>query len=316
MKTTETYYIGIDISKDNLDVFTRHDQGARTVANRAKAIERFIAELAEQHENIHLVCEASGGYEKPLLKAAFRAGQPISLINARCVRSFADAMSQHAKTDSIDAEVITHFAEVKKPSALVPPSATQEALQALGRRRQSLVNKITQEKNALKKADHPMVRRDLQTSIRGLESRLIKFDKEIDRLVDGDDEMRIKRKRMESIAGIGRVSANTILAEMPEMGTLTDKQASALVGVAPFPKDSGKHRGKRMTQGGRARVRRGVYMGAMAASRFNPILSEFYKRLRSRGKCHHVAVIAVMRKLICLINRLLRDPEFVPVGSK
>lgn len=316
MKTTETYYIGIDVSKENLDVFIRRDKRVRTIANRAKSIERLIAELAEQHENIHLVCEASGGYEKPLLKAAFRAGRPISLINARCVRSFADAMSQHAKTDSIDAEVITHFAEVKKPSALAPPSATQEALQALGRRRQSLVNKLTQEKNALKKAEHPMVRRDLQSSIRGLEGRLIKFEKEVDRLVEGNEELRAKRKRMESIKGIGRVSANTILSEMPEMGTLTSKQASALVGVAPFPKDSGKHRGKRLTQGGRARARRGLYLGAMAASRFNPVLSEFYSRLRSKGKCHHVAVIAVMRKLVCLINRLLKDPEFVPVGSK
>ncbi len=117
-----SYYIGIDVSKENLDIFIRRDKRVRTIANRAKSIERLIAELAEQHENIHLVCEASGGYEKPLLKAAFRAGRPISLINARCVRSFADAMSQHAKTDSIDAEVITHFAEVKKPSALPRPA--------------------------------------------------------------------------------------------------------------------------------------------------------------------------------------------------
>jgi transposase len=139
---------------------------------------------------------------------------------------------------------------------------------------------------------------------------LLRIDKEIDKLVTGDKELNSKRQQMESIKGIGRVSANTILIELPEIGSLTDGQASALVGVAPFPQDSGKHKGKRLTRGGRARVRRGLFMGAQSASRFNHVLSEFYNRLRNKGKCHRVAVIAVMRKLVCLINKMLGDSEF------
>jgi transposase len=310
MKSLKTYYIGIDISKDKLDVFTRHNNEVKTTANLPKDIGKLIAKLAKEHENIHLVCEATGGYEKPLLKAAFKACCLISLMNARCVRSFADAMSQHAKTDPIDAQIITHFAEVKCPVALVKPSVTQEALQAFGRRRDSLVTKITQEKNALQKTDNVIVMRDIKSSIKGLETRLLRIDKEIDKLVTGDKELNSKRQQMESIKGIGRVSANTILIELPEIGSLTDGQASALVGVAPFPQDSGKHKGKRLTRGGRARVRRGLFMGAQSASRFNHVLSEFYNRLRNKGKCHRVAVIAVMRKLVCLINKMLGDSEF------
>jgi transposase len=135
-------------------------------------------------------------------------------------------------------------------------------------------------------------------------------DKEIDSIITGDDELKLKRQRIESLKGIGRVSANVVLSELPELGTLTDKQAAALVGVAPFPKDSGKHRGKRLTRGGRRRVRRGLYMAAQVASRYNHVLSEFYKRLRKKGKAHHVAVIAVMRKMVCLLNRMLANPEF------
>jgi transposase len=222
MKTLKTYYIGIDISKDKLDVFTRHNNEVKTTANLPKDIGKLIAKLAKEHENIHLVCEATGGYEKPLLKAAFKACCPISLMNARCVRSFADAMSQHAKTDPIDAQIITHFAEVKCPVALVKPSVTQEALQAFGRRRDSLVTKITQEKNVLQKTDNVIVMRDIKSSIKGLETRLLRIDKEIDKLVTGDKELNSKRQQMESIKGIGRVSANTILIELPEIGSLTD----------------------------------------------------------------------------------------------
>ena len=310
MKSSETYYIGIDISKDKIDAFTRHSDSVHSMPNDPKAIGRWITEITKQHKKPHLVCEATGGYEKPLLREAFALDCPISLINARSMRFFADAMSQHAKTDPIDAKMITRFAEVKCPAALEKPTATQEALQALGRRRASLTNRITQEKNALQKADNATVKQDIKTSMRDLEKRLEKFDKKIDELVTGDKELKSKRERIESIKGMGRVSANTILAELPEIENLTEKQVSALIGVAPFPKDSGKSKGKRLTQGGRARVRRGLYMAAQSASRFNHVLSEFYKRLRSKGKSHRVAVIAVMRKLVCLIGRLLKDPEF------
>jgi transposase len=312
MKSLETYYIGIDISKDKLDVFTRHDGQVRTIANQSKSIAKLITELVEQSGKIHLACEATGGYEKPLLKAAFKADCAISLMNARCVRSFADAMSKHAKTDAIDAEMITRFAEVKEPSPMVAPSATQEALQALSRRRTILVTRLTQEKNALQQADNTIVKRDIKSTIQGLKLRIAKIEKELDKIVTGDAELKAKRARMESVKGIGRVSSNAILSEMPELGSLTDKQASALVGVAPFDKDSGKHKGKRMTKGGRGRLRRALYMGAQSASRFNHVLSEFYERLKGKGKSHRVAVIAVMRKLVCLLNRMLSDADFKP----
>lgn len=175
MKSSETYYIGIDICKAKLDVFTRHDNQVQQVLNDPKAIDNFLANLAKQHDNIHIVCEATGGYEKPLLKAAFKADCPISLVNARCVRSFADAMSQYAKTDPIDAKVITFFAEVRKPSGMTEPTPTQETLQALSRRRASIVASITQEKNALQKADNTIVKRGISSMIRLLEGRLKKM---------------------------------------------------------------------------------------------------------------------------------------------
>lgn len=313
MNSLETYYVGIDISKDKLDVFTRHDNRVHTVANDPKSIGELIAELTKQPGKIHIVCEATGGYEKPLLKTAFKANCAISLMNARCVRAFANAMSQHAKTDSIDAKMITHFAEVRQPSPMPEPTPTQEALKALSRRRSSLVTSLTQEKNALQKnSDNTMVKRDIKSCIRGLESRIAKIEKEIDRIVTSDDELKTKRQRMESIKGIGRVFSNAILSELPELGLITNKQASALVGVAPFPKDSGKHKGKRIIQGGRSQLRRSLYMGALSASRFNHVLSEFYKRLMERGKCHHVAVVAVMRKLVCLVNEMFVNPDFKP----
>ena len=310
MKSSETYYIGIDISKDKLDVFTSHDNEVQVVPNVTKDINKLIRQLVKQSGKIHLACEATGGYEKKLLKAAFKAECPISLINARRVRAFADAMGQHAKTDPIDAKMINRYAEVRSPSELVPSTEEQEGLQALCRRRISLTAKLAQEKNALGKADNVIVTRDIRSSIKGLESRIAKMEKEIDEIVTADEDLSNKRERMEEIKGIGRVSANAILSELPEIGKLTNKQASALVGVAPFAKESGKHRGKRMIQGGRGRARRGLYMGALSASQHNHVLSEFYRRLRGKGKSHHVAVVAVMRKLVCLINKMLGDSTF------
>jgi transposase len=313
MKSSETYYIGVDISKDKIDVFTRHDHQVHTIANQLESIDRLIADLAK-HGKIHIVCEATGGYEKALLNAAFKADIPISLLNARCVRAFADAMSQNAKTDAIDAEMITRFAETKQPSPMTPPTPTQEALRALSRRQASLVTNLVQEKNAVQKVDNATVKRDIKSHIRLLEARIAKIEKELDKIITSDEESLAKRKRMESITGVGRAFSNAMLTEMPELGSLRDKQASALVGVAPFNKDSGKHKGHRIIMGGRGQLRRSLYMGAQSAARFNPVLSEFYNRLRGKGKSHHVAVIAVMRKLVCLLNRMMADPEFKPQG--
>ena len=314
MKSTETYYVGIDISKDNLDVFTRHDGQARSVTNDRKNIAKLITKLTNFAGNIHIVCEATGGYEKALLSTAFKANCAISLVNALCVRSYADAMGQHAKTDPIDAEMITCFAEAKKPRPTPAPTPAQEAIKALSRRRDRLVARLTQEKNSLDKEENVVVRNDIKSHIRSLERRVMKMVKEIDKIVMADDELRTKRERMESIKGVGRVFANAVLAELPELGKVTDKQASALVGVAPFPKESGRYKGKRIIRGGRSRLRRSLFMGAFAASRFNHVLSEFYQRLRAKGKVHRVAVVAVMRKLICLLNRMLADPKFQPQG--
>jgi transposase len=210
--------------------------------------------------------------------------------------------------------MITHFAETKKPSAMTPPTPTQEALRALSRRRASLVDNLAQEKNAAQKVDNTIVKRDIKSHIRLLEARIAKIGKELDKIITSDEELLAKRKHMESITGVGRVFSNAMLSELPELGSLRDNQASALVGVAPFNKDSGKHKGPRIIRGGRAQLRRSLYMGAQSAARFNPVLSEFYNRLRGKGKSHHVAVIAVMRKLVCLLNRMMADPNFKPQG--
>lgn len=310
--TTETHYFGVDICKAKLDVHSPLWAEIRQFPNNPVGLRALLRELRSHPGKPHLVCEPTGGYEKGLLAMAFKHSIRISAINALRVRSFALASGRLAKTDKIDAEVLSDFGSSFKPGPLPPPCPIQQEISAVLRRRERLMSQIVREKNALEKASSGLVRRDIRASIAFLGRHLKNADREIERLIRSNETLRARRKRLTQIKGLGPQSAALLVAELPELGQLNDQQISNLVGVAPLNNDSGPRRGKRSIRGGRALVRRGLYMPAMCAVRFNPILREFYQRLIARNKPHHVAITAVIRKIIRLANRIIADPDFQP----
>ena len=305
---TPKTYVGIDVSKDKLDA---HVGGgaATTWPNTPSGIGGLLATLPP---GAHILCEATGGYEAGLLRAAWRIGTAISLANAARVRHFAEASGELAKNDRIDARTIAHFGGTFRPSPLPPPPEGQGALRSASRRRDRLVRQRAAAKVALGKEADAFVRADIRGEIAHLDGRIAALAARIDGIVASSPDLAARRSRMEAVKGVGPACSAAVLAEIPELGALSDKQASSLAGVAPFARDSGKKRGARSIRGGRARLRRALYMPALSASRHNPVLREFYARLVTRGKAHHVAITAVMRKLICLLNRILADPDFKP----
>ena len=311
MKTsTKIYYVGIDVCKEKLDVHCQEWGKSRVFPNNLKGIRALLTTLRKLGKTLHLVCEASGGYEKALLQAAFGQEIRISAVNPRQVRDFARAKGQLAKTDAIDAQILTEYGEVFHPASRKAPSALLSKLSAAERRKNSLKRQKTREMNALEKATDSDVKADLKSAIAQLQRRIERFEKKILEHIGSDAEMSEKKRRMEEVKGIDPGTSSLLLAELPELGTITDKQASNLVGVAPLNRDSGKWRGKMSIHGGRGHVRRGLYMPALCAVNHNPILKKYYDRLIARNKAHHVALTAVMRKMVCLLNRLLADPDF------
>ena len=314
MKTTETHthYIGVDICKAKLDVHCHAWSAIRAFDNDIKGIKAFISALnkTKNMDSFHIICEATGGYEKLLAQAAFSSKINISIVNPRQVRDLAKASGQLAKTDSIDAKVITFYGETFKPEPLNPPTAERTKLEALVKRRVFLVNQRAKEKTIQQKTTEAIVKKDINASMKNLTKRINKLDELIDQVIREDEEMKAKSKRLQQASGVGPVLASTFLAILPELGTITNRQASALVGLAPFNKDSGKMRGKRSIRGGRSIVRKALFMPTLSAINCNPIFSEIYSRLVEKGKPHHVAMVAVMRKLICLVNKMLSDPDF------
>ena len=311
MKTQHNHYhVGIDISKQVLDIFSPFWKKTRSFPNTKAGISRCLKLLKGAP---HLVCEATGGYEKILVSIAHFHAIPLSVVNPRQVRDFAKASGRQAKTDSIDACVIAGYADCFKPAPNTMPSPELCALREAVRRRDSIVRLRSKEKGRLDRELDDFVRKDIKTLIAVRDRRIAKFDKHIDKLVKADPVMAAKKARMEEIKSIGRVVSMTLLSELPELGSMSEKQASALSGLAPFNKDSGSMRGKRVIAGGRGLVRRTLYMPALCATRHNPVLRDFYAGLIARGKPHHVAITAVMRKLVCLLNRMLREPDFIPL---
>lgn len=312
MKTNQhTHYLGIDVCKEKLDVHSHTWNHPTVFTNDAKGIRSLFKKLAKIG-NVHLVCEATGGYEKKLINAALDAQIPISLINPRKARDFAKASGKLAKTDAIDAATITAFAECFHPIPLQRKSPEQEALREAVRRRDRLVHLRAAEKAALEKSADKTVLADIRLAIGQLSKRIDKLETLITSLIQQNHDLKEKATRMCQVKGVGPVIASTVLAEMPELGTLSDKQAASLVGLAPFNSDSGSKKGKRHIQGGRQLLRRTLYTPMLCATQHNPIFKAFYQRLRNAGKPHHLALVAIMRKLICLLNKILSDPHFIP----
>jgi transposase len=299
-------YAGVDVSKGRLDVALRPRGGRFSVANDPEGIEDLVSRLARERLAL-VVLESTGGYERPAAAAIAASGIPVAVVNPRQARDFARATGKLAKTDRIDAEVLARFAEAVRPEPRALPD--EEALllgEVLDRRRQLIVMLVA-ENNRLAATVSEPVKRRIRAHVRWLEKELARTDRELEEAIEASPTWRENEALLRTVPGVGPALARTLLAELPELGTLTHKRLSALVGVAPFARDSGRMRGKREVWGGRARVRTALYMSAMVASRHNPLIREFYERLVEAGKPKKVALVACMRKLLSILNAVMRD---------
>jgi transposase len=298
--TTSEAFIGIDVARDSLEVVSRPAGEQWQVANDPAGIAALLARLRPLQPTL-IVLEATGGLELPLLAAIGSAGLPVVAVNPRQVRDFAKAIGKLAKTDAIDARVLAHFADAVRPAVRPLPDTATQALGALVTRRRQLVEMLTAEENRRKAAPTA-----IQAHITWLRKRLTGVDKELSRAVRNSPLWREQEDVLRSVPGIGPVVSVTLLADLPELGTLDRKQIAALVGLAPLNRDSGTMRGKRTIWGGRATVRAALYMAARVGSRRNPILRALYTRLLAAGKTKKVALTACMRKLLTIVNALLK----------
>jgi transposase len=298
-------FVGIDVSKDSLEVALRPSNTVQSFTNDDEGIAQLIESLRPQQPAL-IVLEATGKYERPVARALAVEGLLFNIINPRQGRAFARATGVLAKTDRIDALLLARFAEVLQPEARSLKDEQTEALSDLVIRRRQIVEMITAEKNRLALATK-RVRRDIQVHIRWMEKRLEDINDDIDELIRQSPLWREKDKLLQSVTGVGPVLASTILASLPELGTLNRKQIAALVGVAPFNRESGRYKGKQKIQGGRASVRNVLYMGTVAGIRANPVLRTFYERLVAKGKPKKLAITACMRKLLVILNTMLKN---------
>ncbi len=308
MDTKETgTFIGIDVSKETLDVAEDGETDVQPYANDVAGIAALTAWIAEKGGTL-VVVEASGGWELDLVTALAVAGLPAAVVNPTRVRNFAKALGQYAKTDKIDARVLARFAAVVQPPVRPLKSGEQARLAAVISRRQQLVDMLTQEKNRRLTTREEM-RDQLERHISWLETELADLNDQLEKLVAHCADWQAKKDVMMSVKGVGSVTATTLLADLPELGTLNRQQIAALVGLAPLNKDSGRKRGKRHIFGGRKAVRSKLYMAALSASKHNPIIRSFYERLLAKGKLEKVALTACMRKLLVILNAMIRDME-------
>jgi transposase len=302
---SETTYVGIDVSKARLDVALVPSGESFSVPNDDDGIENLVTRLREPHPALVLL-EATGGLERRALARLVTAGLPAMAVNPRNVRDFARSLGKLAKTDRLDAVILARFAEAVRPEwRPMADEQTQQLQEHLTRRRQ-LVDMITAEKNRLLSVEHRGIRKQIKTNIEWLEKQLNINEYDLDQAVKETPVWREKADLLNSVPGVGRVTTITMLALLPELGTLTRRQIAALVGVAPFNRDSGTLRGRRTVWGGRAAVRSVLYMAALVGVRFNPVLKAMYGRLIAAGKRKKVALVACMRKLLTILNAILR----------
>ena len=305
-------YIGVDVAKLSLAI-QLPDQ-AWSLANTAQDHAVLIARLRTLAGPAHVICEATGGYERALAGALHHAGLAVTVLNPRQARDFARARGRLAKTDGLDAVVLADYGAKLQPPADPVPAPGEQAFAELVQARQDLIGLLTAEAGRLEHTTLPALRRLAAARQRQLEKQLAQLDALLDAHLAAEAPLAAKAARLSAGAGVGRVTVLTTLALMPELGTITDHQAAALAGVAPLNRDSGQYRGQRHIAGGRAAVRRVLYMAALTASHHHPILAAVYQRLRQNGKPAKLALTALMRKLIVLLNRLLKNPAFVLAG--
>jgi transposase len=310
MSTTEVEYgwLGIDVSKDHLDVYDLKQAVSTRYDNDREGVEQ-LRQALQNRSDWAVVCEASGGYERLVATTLDAHGCRVSVVNPRPVRDFAKASGILAKTDAIDAKVIACFGRLLQPSATVFASEAAQQLQDWVRRRSQLVEMLSGEKNRLqqlKGRNKAVLTDEVEAHIAWLKDRIAQLDKKIEQLSQQPSQWREDKALLTSVKGIGPVVSTTLLADLPELGQLNSKQIAALVGLAPFNRDSGRYRGKRTTWGGRATVRSALYLATLVAVRHNPPLRKLYQHFRDQGKEKKVALIACARKLLTCLNAMLK----------
>lgn len=300
-------YVGVDVAKVSLDVAWAEESWR--VTNDAAGRSALVARLDKITGSVQVICEASGGYERALIQALQRGGIEVSLVQATRVRQYARARGVLAKTDSIDAQLLASFGEAIRPKATPPPKPQQDKLREWETQRRHLSRLLVAEQNRRAQLTDNALLRLSQRLIRQIKGQIAQIDLLIAQLIQQSEELSSKAQKLTAVAGVGPRTAALLLAQMPELGELNRREAAALAGLAPFNRDSGTARGKRAIFGGRRAVRSGLYMAALVASRHNPILADFYQRLRSAGKPPKLALTATMRKLLIVLNSALKtDP--------
>jgi transposase len=302
--TGPAVFVGIDVAKATLDIAVRPSGERWQLPNEDAALAPLLARLLPAAPAL-IVLEATGGLEHAVVAALAAGGLPVVVANPRQVRDFARAIGQLAKTDAIDAQVLALFAERVRPAPRPLPDEAAQALDAVLTRRRQLLEMLGAERNRLGLARAP-VRRGITHHIRWLERQLADVDHDLGQRIEASPVWRATDNRLQSVPGVGPIVSRTLLGELPELGRLTRKQIAALVGVAPLARDSGTLRGKRLVWGGRAPLRTVLYMGALVATRHNPVIRAFYHRLRAAGKPAKVALTACKRKLLVILNAMVR----------
>lgn len=304
---TSEKFVGIDVSKRWLEVQVHGEAESRKYGNDPDGI-RSLVEQMKALQPVLIVFEATGGYERRAVKALSEAGLAVAVVNPTRVRRFAEALGILAKTDKIDAKVIAHFASVVRPAPNGRPSDLEEQLAACVERRRQLLVELTAEKNRLSTSP-ACVREDIEEHLAWLEEHIDSLEAEIQTCIMQKPEWQARAEIIDSVPGVGPVTATTLIAELPELGQLNRQKIAALAGLAPFNKDSGPKKGKRRIFGGRSGIRRPLFMAALSATKCNPVIRAFYESLLKRGKEKKVALIACMRKLLVIINAMVRKGE-------
>ena len=301
----EGIFVGIDVAKAGMDVAIRPTDDIWAISNDEAGIRQLVSRLKTLEPAIVLM-EASGGLELPIVAALAVEALPVVVVNPRQVRDFARATGKLAKTDTLDAAVLAHFGEAVRPPVRPLRDSEAQLLNSLTARRHQLVTMLVSEKNRLSAATTVAVRPSIEAHIEWLVRELDDLDTDLRRRIQRSPVWREKDDLLRTVPGVGPQVSLTLLAYLPELGTLDRRQIAALVGVAPFNRDSGTMRGRRTVWGGRARVRASLYMGALTASRYNPVIRDFYQRLLAAGKPKKVALTACMRKLLVILNSMLK----------
>jgi transposase len=298
-------FVGIDVSKLQLDIAVRPDNKKWSIVNSEADIAKVVETLKKLSPQF-IVIEATGGMEMPLVAALSQACLPVVVVNPRQVRDFAKAIGRLAKTDRIDSEILAHFGEAVKPEVRLLKDEDTRTLTALVTRRRQVIEMLTAEKNRLG-ISPKVVHKDIRKHIDWLQARLEDINRNLDSAIRKSPLWREKDDLLRSVPGVGKVLSISLITGLPELGTLSHRQIAALLGVAPLNRDSGLFRGKRIVWGGRAHLRAVLYMAALSASRVNPAISLFYRRLIEAGKKPKVALTACMRKLLCILNAIIKN---------